>query len=47
MKRRTTVIKWLTYANGDFQCNRNFNESAVRQSLKADCSANTADQAIR
>ena len=36
MKRCTTVIKWLTHANGDFQCNENFNESAVRQSLKAD-----------
>ena len=48
MKRCTTVIKWLTYANGDFQCTgkRSFNGSAVRQSLKADCSANTADQAI-
>ena len=36
MKRCTTVIEWLTCADGDFQCKENFNESAVRQSLKAD-----------
>ena len=36
MKRFMTDIEWLAYANGDFQCNENFNESAVRQSLKAD-----------
>ena len=36
MKRCTTVIEWLTHAYGDFQCNGNLNESAVRQSLKAD-----------
>ena len=37
MKRCTTVIEWLTYADGDFQCEENFNnQSAVRQLLKAD-----------
>ena len=34
MKRCTTVIEWLTYADGDFQCKENYNKSAVRQSLK-------------
>ena len=48
MKRCTAVLKWLTNANGDFQCagKGSCNESAVQQSLNADCSANTADQAI-
>ena len=48
MKRCMAVIKWLTYANGDLQCTGkgSFNESAVQLSLNADCSANTADQAI-
>ena len=36
MKRCTTVIKRLTYAYGDFKLKGNFNESAARQSLKAD-----------
>ena len=27
MKRNTTVIEWLTYADGDFQCKENFSES--------------------
>ena len=38
MKRCTTVIEWLTRANGDCQCKENFNKSAVRQSSKADLS---------
>ena len=29
-------IEWLTHSNGDFQYEENFNESAVRQSFKAD-----------
>ena len=36
MKRFMTDIEWLAYANGDFQCKENFNESAVRQSLKTE-----------
>ena len=32
MKLCTTVIERLTHANGDFQCEENFNESAFLQS---------------
>ena len=38
MTRCTTIIEWLTYANGHFGCEENFNESAVQKSLKADIS---------
>ena len=39
---RTTVIEWLTYANGPFRCKENFNESAVQKLLMADVSPSTS-----
>ena len=42
MTRCTTVIEWLTYANGHFQCKENFNESTVRKLLMADVSPSTS-----
>ena len=35
MKHHTKIIKWLTYANGDFQCKKNSIDYAVRKTLTA------------
>mgnify|MGYP001792744826 CR=1 FL=1 len=41
MKRFMTDIEWLAYANEDFQCKENLDESAGRQSLKTERSPST------